>query len=225
MKLTDGQQRVLELVKTSGLTTDFYWTGGTLLSHYYLHHRRSFDIDLFTEKKFLHDRLEPFIAALHANFGENNVTERKIYDRWEYLIDAGEEKIRCDLVYYNGERKRQAPLATYNGLLIDSLPDIAANKTMAYIDRNEVKDLFDVYMLMTQKKFTAGALLDLVDKKFGSRFSEFTFWSESAKGLKNLETLRPYLLTENPEKQNDILEDIRHFCFTKGKDLLDRLLK
>lgn len=225
MNLTHGQQKIITILKDTDLRSVFYWTGGTLLSYHYLHHRKSFDLDFFTEKPFIHEVLEPFIAELKKSFGADRVTEKKIFDRWEYLIETSEEKIRCEFVYYNGNKKRQAPLSSLNGLLIDSFPDIAANKTMAYIDRNEVKDLFDIYTILEQQKFTVKDLLTLVEKKFGSRFSEFTFWSESAKGLKNLASLRPYLLEEHSEKQGEILKAIDHFFFAKGKDLLTRLIE
>ena len=46
------QTRLLEMVlKTETLVNNFYWTGGTVLSEFYLHHRDSEDIDLFTDKE------------------------------------------------------------------------------------------------------------------------------------------------------------------------------
>jgi predicted nucleotidyltransferase component of viral defense system len=36
--------------KEKRLRERFYFTGGTALSEYYLHHRRSIDLDFFSEK-------------------------------------------------------------------------------------------------------------------------------------------------------------------------------
>jgi hypothetical protein len=53
--LKKHHQEFLELVlKEPFLTKRFYWTGGTVLSEFYLHHRESDDIDLFSEKQEIH---------------------------------------------------------------------------------------------------------------------------------------------------------------------------
>lgn len=224
MNITPLQQIIFDVLRSSGLAKQFYWTGGTLLSHYYLHHRKSFDLDFFTEQPFSHDALLPFIAELKKRLTLSEIPEKHVYDRWEFLIDTPTEQSRCEFVYYNHDKIRIAPCLTYQGLLVDSLPDLAANKTMAYIDRNEVKDLFDVYMLVSEKKFTVTELLALVKKKFGASFSEFTFWSESSKGLKNLESLRVYFLEPDKTKQDELIRTIKYFFLDRGKEFLEKSL-
>jgi len=46
------QRQVLDLFARSALREKFYWTGGTLLSAVYLHHRRSEDLDFFSDSPF-----------------------------------------------------------------------------------------------------------------------------------------------------------------------------
>lgn len=224
MDLTADQKQILEALKASGLSKKFYWTGGTLLSHYYLYHRQSFDLDFFSDTAFSRDELIPFTDELKRRFVLENIPEKKVFDRWEFFITHGDSTSRCEFVHYNGEKKRIAPLVDYHGILIDSLPDMAANKTMAYIDRNEVKDLFDIYTLLHQKKFTAFELLALVNQKFGATFSEFMFWGESAKSLKNLEGLRLYLIETDASKQDEILKEVNYFFLDQGKDFLTKHL-
>ena len=49
--LTPHQSQFLELVgQEPDLVKDYYFTGGTALTEYYLKHRISEDIDLFTER-------------------------------------------------------------------------------------------------------------------------------------------------------------------------------
>ena len=56
--LSPLQKRFLDLVVAEPtLVRDYYWTGGTVLSEFYLQHRDSEDIDLFTEKKVNHQCL------------------------------------------------------------------------------------------------------------------------------------------------------------------------
>src|SRR3989344_5089593 len=56
--LTPKQLDFLEFVqKEPFLIKNFYWTGGTALSEFYLKHRLSEDIDLFIEKKEVDPKL------------------------------------------------------------------------------------------------------------------------------------------------------------------------
>lgn len=221
MKLTSIQVAILDTLKKSDLAGKFYWTGGTLLAHYYLHHRLSFDLDFFTQTPFKYDELMPFIKAVKQVSGVEKVEETKIYDRWEFVIPGPKSPCRFEFVYYNSEKKRLAPLVDYKGVLIDSLPDLAANKVMAYFDRNQPKDLFDVFTLLIQKRFSVQALLDLVEKKFGSRFPEFLFWSESIKALRQLPLLMPYLL-EKEDKKPQVLSSIQDFFLEGGRSFLSK---
>jgi len=223
MILTATHEVILSILAKSDLKDRFYWTGGTLLSHYYLHHRKSFDLDFFTEKPFEHDELLPFISSVKKALDIDHFEETKVYDRWEYVIPT-DPITRFEFVYYNHEKKRLRPLLTYRGLLIDNITDMAANKVMAYLDRNQPKDLLDVYTLLSEGKFTLIKLLRLVEQKFGERIPEFLFWSESGKSLKRLEDLRPYLLESDPRKQDEFLKDVKYFFLDQGKDFLSTLL-
>jgi len=61
--LTARQKKVLSFVKENPYLTDrFYFTGGTALSYYYLHHRLSEDLDFFSEKEF-RVKYEPFLLS------------------------------------------------------------------------------------------------------------------------------------------------------------------
>ena len=51
MILTPQQETILDIFAGSGLSEKFYWTGGTLLSHYYLKHRYSYDLDFLRKVK------------------------------------------------------------------------------------------------------------------------------------------------------------------------------
>lgn len=101
------------------------------------------------------------------------------------------------------------------GLNVDSLEDLAANKTMAFFDRNEPKDLFDVYFLIKKKGFSPSKLLDLVRQKFGVTFSEPSFWSEAFKTLPLLHSLRPLLLEKGGGEKDKVLKSIENY-FREG---------
>ena len=50
--LTPDHEVILAILAKHEIAKRFYWTGGTLLSHYYLHHRKSFDLDFFSDTEF-----------------------------------------------------------------------------------------------------------------------------------------------------------------------------
>ena len=149
MILTKIQQETIKLLSQSELSKSFYWTGGTLLATHYLHHRLSEDLDFFSENHFSFENINPFIQELKQKIGFKQVTSTKIFDRWEFLLE-NPEILRLEFVHYNHEKKTLHPREKYLGVFIDSLDDAATNKTMAFIDRTEPKDVFDIYYLMTQ---------------------------------------------------------------------------
>lgn len=219
MELTSGQKKVLELLAKSPLKSKFYWTGGTLLAYHYFKHRKSEDLDFFSAEEFSFDEINQFIQRLRTNAGFNDVQYQKIFDRHIFLLKNG-EVLKIEFVHYNHGRKQLGEKVKILGILSDSLKDIAANKTLAYFDRNEPKDVFDIYFLITKGKFTPRQLLNLVNEKFGVKLPESLFWSESFKKIKSLFTLKPFLLEKNASKEWDLLTKIEDFFKSKSGEFL-----
>lgn len=225
MKLTLDHEIILTTLAESDLKDRFYWTGGTLLAHYYLHHRKSFDLDFFSDHAFTRENLTPFLVDVKKALKVDSLVERKIYDRWEFVLPDRDPTLRFEFVHYNHEKVRLSPLAPYRGLMIDSLADMATNKVMAYLDRNQPKDLLDLYVLLKKRKFTVPKLLSLLNQKFGVHISEFTFWTESTKQLKNLDSLLPYLFLSDPVKQGEYLTQVKYFFLDQGKAFLSSIFR
>lgn len=219
MELTPGQKKVLGLLAKSPLKGKFYWTGGTLLAYHYFKHRKSEDLDFFCAEEFSFTEVNQFIQDLKKEGGFHDVQYQKIFDRHIFLLKNG-EVLKVEFVYYNHHRKPLGAKVRILGVLTDSLKDIAANKTLAYFDRNEPKDIFDIYFFITKGGFSPGRLLDLVNEKFGVKLSESLFWSESFKKIKPLFTLRPLLSYENALKGQNLLSDIEDFFKGKSAEFL-----
>lgn len=137
------QDRVLRVL--SGLDTGFYLSGGTAASRGYLHHRFSDDLGLFVndDQQFAlwADRL---ILALERQGG------------WKVAVSLREQRfVRLSLteagVVLKIEMINDVPshIGAFRDdpLLgrIDSPENILANKVTALMDRNEPKDLADVW--------------------------------------------------------------------------------
>ena len=220
-ELNENQKILIRLLSFSPLVKKFYLTGGTALSAFYLHHRLSIDLDFFSDKPFLYDELTIFLNAVKEKFKLQEILAVKIFDRWQFTIE-GKEPVKLEFVYFNHEKKRLRTLETHMGISVDSLDDIAANKTLAYFDRNEPKDLFDIYFLINKSGFSVSRLLELVNDKFGIKFSEFSFWSESTKSLKLLSSLKPLIIEKNSET---LIKNISYFVLEEGRKYLSRNLE
>lgn len=210
MELTPGQKKVLALLAKSSLKDKFYWTGGTLLAYHYFKHRKSEDLDFFSAEEFSFNEVNQFIQDLKQKMSFNDVQYQKIFDRHEFLL-KNSETLKVEFVYYNHSRKPLGVKVRILGVLTDSLRDIAANKTLAYFDRNEPKDIFDIYFLLTKGKFTTKRLLGLVTEKFGVKLPESLFWSESFKKINLLFRLKPLLLEKDIIKEQRLFRKIEDF--------------
>ena len=130
--LTPAQQRLLTALGESGLTEDFYLSGGTALSAFYLHHRKSADIDLFTRKPIDVHRVLKFVNAL----SERPAHPRRIHDRLGFIIELMGESLRIEFVRYDFE-PIEDPVARFGTLRVDGCRDILANKLSAMVDASE----------------------------------------------------------------------------------------
>jgi len=216
MELTKNQKKTIKLLANSPLKEKFYWTGGTLLAYHYFQHRHSLDIDFFTEKPFGFEEINLLVNQIKKECGFKKVEFKKIFDRYEFLF-KNKEILRIEFVYYNSEKKALKKRKKLLGVYIDSLEDISANKTMAYFDRNEPKDLFDLYFIIKRRGLSPKKLLKLTEKKFGVVFTQDSFWSESFKGIKNLYKIKPLIIAKNEKEENKLLEKIKEY-FQQGSD-------
>lgn len=219
-ELSHLQQIVLDEFKKSSLKERFYWTGGTLLSVVYLHHRHSEDIDFFSDEPFSHDTVVGFVRDLEKETSLEFIEEKKVFDRWEFFLHNREE-VRLEFVHYDHPKIKEREY--WNGIMIDSLHDIAANKTMALVDRNEPKDAVDIYFLLTQANFSMRQLLQFVEKKFGVKLQESTIWGEALQKAKDISRITPLLIGKE-ESQKEIAEKIQEYFRLQSKQFLDREL-
>jgi predicted nucleotidyltransferase component of viral defense system len=221
MALSKIQLAVLEALAQSPLRNRFYWTGGTLLAEKYLHHRHSYDVDVFTDTPFRYEEVLPLVQEVKKRVKLKRVEERKVSDRWEFFLHNHQE-VRFEFVHYQFPHLK--PRKTWQGVLVDSLEDLAANKTMALVERHAPKDAVDIYFLMTKKKFTPKRLLALAGKKFGLQMHEDTFLSEALRAAKQLPEIRP-MLHGTSRQQEHTLKEIQSYFDHMAYEFLRQRLK
>ena len=146
--LSPTQRILLKATSESRLPQTVYFTGGTLLSHYYLQHRKSLDLDFFAlelpDDIIIAAEVKSIADRAHAKV----IRPARFPSRWQYFFDFGKEEIKFDVVYFPfPSLGKQIILPEFN-LKADSLKDIAVNKTHACYERDAPRDTFDLYTIM-----------------------------------------------------------------------------
>lgn len=125
-----------------GRENRFYLTGGAALVGFYLDHRRTEDLDLFT----LDDEIENGFRTVRdvaETLGGTVEAIQTAPDFRRLLVRRGDEAVVVDLVreyvFQIETEKREI-----NGIRIDSPEEILANKLCALLSRSEIRDLVDV---------------------------------------------------------------------------------
>ncbi len=160
------QDQVLKTIHA--LDTGFYLTGGTAASRGYLRHRFSDDLDLFVndDKRF-------------GLWAERIIQSLASMDTWILAVDQKEERfVRLTLkegdVTLKIEMINDVPARVGNitdhpilGRL-DSAENILANKVTALLDREEPKDLADIWGFCCQMNLSLNtAITDAKSKAAG----------------------------------------------------------
>lgn len=161
--LTQEQKSILDEIKNNKyLSQNFYFTGGTALSIYYLKHRYSEDLDFFSKDLFdnriILNIVEEWSKKYHFKIQSSFI---EIVYRFNLTFPQG-YVLNLDFAHY--PYKTISPPMQKNGLFINSLRDIATNKLLTINQRTDVKDFVDLYFLL--KKFTIWDLIEGVRVKF-----------------------------------------------------------
>lgn len=198
IKLTKLQKDVLNFFGQNKFGKKFYWTGGTLLSYYYLNHRFSEDLDFFSNDLFSNDEYLNFINQLKNNTKANQVTFKLDKNRRLYLIKRGRENVKLELVYFPFINIGKVKKLKEFGLKIDSLADILTNKILSTYERQEVKDVYDLYFYLGRKpKNNFLKLINLCEKKFGVKIEPVLLLAKINQLLNDLDKLKPLLVSSH----------------------------
>lgn len=161
--LTPLQQDFLVRFFANPVGKWFWLTGGTAVAAFYLGHRTSDDLDLFTvdDDALDHARreMEGIAEALQGTLTSSLSTPTF----QQFLLTCpGLPPLKLDLVRDFGPQfgERQA----VDGIIVDSLENIAANKVTAILGRADVKDFVDLYFIL-QAGYDLKQLIALAKQK------------------------------------------------------------
>lgn len=142
------QDRVIKVI--TQVDTEFYLSGGTAASRGYLEHRFSDDLDYFVNDD---DRFELWterlLQALNSQWKCDVIQKEERFSRFNIIEDKIVLKIELinDVPARVGKTQKHSILGR-----IDNAENILANKITALLDRNEPKDLADIWGFCCAKR-------------------------------------------------------------------------
>jgi hypothetical protein len=144
----------------------FFLTGGSALGIFYLEHRHSYDLDLFTTGLIDKQHLKNQILRISDSIGAKCESLQSSPDFHRFLVSRETESEVIDLV-----TDRAPQLDTekrcIDGISVDTTREILANKICALLGRAEVKDLIDLYFLEQDGHHILDSLSDAQQKDGG----------------------------------------------------------
>lgn len=175
---TKLQNQVFTSVAKSSIGKQFYFTGGTALSVFYLKHRESEDLDFFSEDDFDNEPIIDLIGQISEKLKLRYIFTQKYKTRMFELINREKTLLKVDFNHYPYKRVEKG--MEQEGMIIDSLRDIAGNKLLTINQRTTVKDFVDLYFLL-KDHFTIWDLLYVLEAKFRMKLDPFMLSSDFLK--------------------------------------------
>lgn len=161
-QLPEQREVLLKLFDNKIIRGQFFLTGGTALSVFYLHHRKSNDLDLFSIAP------PPFsdIDYWGKLTWHDNFTKLK---KETFILSADILGVKIDLVHDPLSLNDQKILYdTGNKMItVDTLDNITSNKLCTLVNRQEPKDFIDFYFLSKRDFFDLKFVYENAQKKEG----------------------------------------------------------
>lgn len=151
--LTDQQQQALKLISSTQLARHFYFSGGTALSNYYLHHRYSEDLDFFSQKEFDPQAVTVSLKNIQKMLGFKTFDYQSSFNRNLYFLKfEGGNTLKIEFTYYPFPQIEHPKIV--GGILVDSVVDIATNKLFTISQKPRGRDYFDLFSIIKKYHFT-----------------------------------------------------------------------
>lgn len=145
--LSPLQKKFLTTFATLPDQENFYLAGGSALAEFYLGHRLSKDLDIFTGQDGL---VLPISYQIEAACAKQNIqitTTRRFASSAQFILTGEDETQKVD-VAFDSPFRLEPPALTEYGVMVNDFTDLKADKVLAYFGRAEPRDAIDVYFFM-----------------------------------------------------------------------------
>jgi len=169
--LTEKQELLISHLPDE-IQTNFYLTGGTALSAFYLGHRLSEDMDFFTDAEekmapieFLTGIIKRLPALEHVHF-------ERLFDRRIFVATFKDSQI-LKVEFTSYPFKSLEDRLMIGKLRVDSLLNIMTGKLFAMADRLDPKDFVDLYFVLKSKDLKLENLVKMSGERFDIKGLDF----------------------------------------------------
>ena len=203
--LTPKQLDFLECIQAEPhITKRFYFTGGTALAEFYLKHRLSEDIDLFTEQSEVSQVvIKSFLRRKASMLGVKKIKEAQFLGLYSYkLIYSDGEELKVDFNYYPFPRIEKG--VKFKNLEVDSIYDIAVNKVHTLFIKPRTRDYIDIYFILKKEEYPMYKLLMDAKAKFDWDIDPVTLASQYTKVKDLMEQEIPNMLVPFDKKDMEL---------------------
>jgi len=210
---TPLQQAFLRAFFSDPVGQRFFLTGGTALAAFHLHHRLSDDLDLFTLDDLALEAavrpIETIAFDLECTLQRTRVSQ--YFQQFLLTHPRHETPLKIDMVRDFGPQYGERFIR--DGIIVDALDNIAANKVTSLFGRADIKDFVDLYFIL-QEGYDLNELFEMAREK-DPGLTEFYFvgmlrqiekHTRLPKMLKplELETLRAFYSTVARKLMSDL---------------------
>jgi len=213
--LTSEQKKFLDFLATKKLSS-FYFTGGTALSHFYLQHRFSEDLDFFSEEEFKTTDITTIIGEAKRALKFISFDFQQSFNRNIYQIAFPKEKfLKVEFTYYPFKQIERPKL--HEGLLVDSLMDIAVNKVFTVTQQSRGRDYYDIFAIIKKTGWDFSDLLSRARIKFDWHIDYLQVGSQLLKVKTHLDDP---ILSDTPITKESVIDFFAKESVHLGKNIL-----
>ena len=169
--LTEKQELLISHLPEE-IQTNFYLTGGTALSAFYLGHRLSEDMDFFTDAEEKMAPIEFLTGIIRSLPSLDHLHFERLFDRRIFVATFKDNQI-IKVEFTSYPFKSLDDRLRVGKLVVDSLLNLITGKLFAMADRLDPKDFVDLYFVLKNKGLKLEILIKLTEERFDVKGLEF----------------------------------------------------
>lgn len=144
--ITKRQLLFLDRICASSLSDTFYLTGGTALCGFYIPYRYSEDLDFFSKDEFDIQSVVVWLESVKETLGFGSLEVNTTFNRNLVFLHFSDEILKTEFTFFPFEPKGTG--GSYNGVVVDSVEDIALNKLFTIYQNPRLRDYMDLYVIL-----------------------------------------------------------------------------